>query len=143
MRQPTNHEMGNGCHNVLQAAIHLKKAKFRSEGWGAPQVLSVNELEKLRATINERSLLEVKQRYELMHFVIDSWMEWDIKLQHPRKVQRIQVVSFSPDSARERNQPYPDALVKLGCSILKIRNDVYGDARTYSTADCPDFQSIH
>jgi len=35
MRQPTNHEMG--CYNVLQAAIYLKKAKFRSEGWGAPQ----------------------------------------------------------------------------------------------------------
>ena len=26
-----------GCYNVLQAAIYLKKAKFRSEGWGAPQ----------------------------------------------------------------------------------------------------------
>jgi hypothetical protein len=24
-------------YNLLQAAIHLKKAKFRPEGWGAPQ----------------------------------------------------------------------------------------------------------
>jgi hypothetical protein len=78
-----------------------------------------------------------------MHFVVDSWMEWDIKLQHPGSVQRIRVASFSPDSARERNQLYPDALIKLGCSILKIRNDVYGDARPHSKTDCPDFPSIH
>jgi hypothetical protein len=106
------------------------------------KVLGAMELEKLRAVINEPHLLDVKPRYELMHFVVDSWMEWDIKIQHPGSMQKIRVVSFSPDSARERSQPYPDALVKLGCSILKIRNDVYGDARTYSKTDCPDFPSI-
>jgi hypothetical protein len=36
--------MGNGCYNVLQAAIHLKKAKFRSEGWGAPHAAGRHEL---------------------------------------------------------------------------------------------------
>jgi len=106
------------------------------------KALSAEELGKLKAVISEPKLLDVKKRYELMHFVIDSWMEWDIKLQHPGSVQRIQVVSFSPDSARERNQPYPDALVNLGCSILRIRNDVYGDARSYNMVDCPDFPSI-
>ena len=32
--------------NVLQAAIHLKKAKFRSEGWGAPQFFENKENDK-------------------------------------------------------------------------------------------------
>src|SRR6267142_2284216 len=88
------------------------------------KTLDAEELEKLRAAINEPNLSGIKKRYELMRFVIDSWMEWDITIQHPRGTQRIEVVSFSPDAARERNQPYPDALVKLGCSILKTRNDV-------------------
>jgi len=106
------------------------------------RTLDAEELEKLKAVINEPNLSGVKKRYELMLFVMDSWMEWDIKLQHPRGTQRIEVASFSPEAARERKQPYPDALVKLGCSILKTRNYVYGDARTYSKADCPDFPSI-
>ena len=105
------------------------------------KVLSEEEFERLKAVINDPNLLDVQKRYELMHFVVDSWMEWNIKLAHSGMVQRIQVVSFSPDSARERNQPYPDALVKLGCSILRTRNEVYGGVRLYSKADCPDFST--
>ena len=59
--------------------------------------------------------------------VIDSWMEWDIKVPHGWHKERIKVLSFSPASARKKNQPYPPALLKLGCLIWKLRNDVFGD----------------
>ena len=107
------------------------------------KVLSVDEFERLKAAMNEPDLLNVKEKYGLMHFVVDSWMEWDIAVQHASGVQRIKVASFSPASAREKLQPYPDALVKLGCSILEIRDDVYGDARPYLQYDCPDSASFH
>jgi hypothetical protein len=63
-------------------------------------------------------------------------MEWDIKLPHQWRTQTIQVLKFSPRSAQEKNTPYPDLLVKLGCSILKLRSDVYGDDPEYGSADC-------
>jgi hypothetical protein len=77
-----------------------------------------------------------------MHFVIDSWMEWDIKLPRAKGIQSIEVASFSPASARKKNQPYPDSLVTLGCSILKIRHDVFGD-KNAQIAECPAVVSTH
>ena len=125
------------------AECHTEKFTGKEKDLTKTKVLSAEEFEKLKAAINEPELLDVKKRYELMHFVVDSWMEWDIKVQHHSSVQRIRVASFSPSSARKRNQPYPNALVELGCSILKIRDDVYGDTQTYSEADCTDSPSVH
>jgi hypothetical protein len=54
-------------------------------------------------------------------------MEWDIKVPNGWHKQKIKVLNFSPASARKKNQPYPPALLKLGCLIWKLRNDVFGD----------------
>jgi len=105
--------------------------------------LSQEELERLESLIDNPGLLNVKKRYELMHAVVDSWMEWNIKVPHKGGAQKIQVLNFSPEAAREKNQPYPDALVKLGCSIWKLRLKVYGDEPDYLNDDCKEALEIH
>jgi len=125
------------------AECHTQKYSRSDKDVTKTKVLSAETLEKLQAVLNDPDLLQVKKRYELMRGVVDSWMEWDITVQHPGTEESIQIANFSPSSAREKKQPYPDALVKLGCSILKIRGDVYGDADSGYEADCPDTPSNH
>jgi hypothetical protein len=124
------------------AECHTEKYTEKEKDITKSKILDSKKFEGLKAAINQPEMLVVKKRYELMHFVVDSWMEWDIKLQHASSVQKIQIASFSPSSARERNEPYPDALTALGCSILKIRNEVYGDEDAHNV-DCTTRPSMH
>jgi hypothetical protein len=106
------------------AECHTEKFSGEEKDVTKRKVLGTKEFEKLKAVINEPNFRDIKKRYELNHPVVDSWMEWTITVQHPNGVQRIQVLNFSPVSEVYKNQAYPDALVKLGCSILKIREEV-------------------
>jgi hypothetical protein len=101
--------------------------------WDEPDVvnrktLAPDDFEKLKKLLDEPSLLTVQHRFERMYPVVDSWMEWTIKIPHSPNAEIIQIAGFSPSAARERNQPYPDIVLKLGCSIQRLRGDVYGDA---------------
>jgi len=91
------------------------------------KALTPDELGKLEAVLDNQDLLNVNKRYELVDPVIDSWMEWNIAVPHKTATQKIQVLNFSPGSEGEKNKPYPDALVKLGCHIWKLRFEIYGD----------------
>jgi len=110
------------------------------------KVLAPEDFEALRTLLAQPELLSVKHRYERMYPVIDSWMEWNIKILHAGDVQTIEVAGFSPAAAKGSDQPYPDVLVKLGCSIWKLRNDVYGDeqaARPVHSEDCNAALGVH
>jgi hypothetical protein len=91
------------------------------------KTLTSDEFSKLKAVLENQELLNVQKRYELVNLVIDSWMEWNIAVPHDGGTQRIQVLNFSPGSVGEKKKPYPVALVKLGCSIWKLRYETYGD----------------
>jgi hypothetical protein len=110
------------------------------------KALSHEDLAQLKALVEQPELLTVKPRYKLMAPVIDSWMEWTIKVPHGRRVQQIEVANFDPAAAKERNERYPEVLVKLGCSIWKMRSDVYADevaAGKASRADCDAILKAH
>jgi hypothetical protein len=100
------------------------------------KVLTPKEFEGTKALVDQPELPSVKKRYELTHSVFDSWMEWDIRIQHRGYVQDITIADFSPSSERGSTQPYPDALVMLGCSISKLRDEVCGDERNYRRSNC-------
>lgn len=110
------------------------------------KVLAPDDFEKLKDLLKRPELLSAKPRYGLMAPVVDSWMEWTIKVPHGQNVQNIEVANFNPTAAKESKTPYPDVLVKLGCSIWKIRSDVYADeiaAGQAKRADCNAALGIH
>lgn len=129
------------------AECHMEKY------WDEPDVvkrkmLGPADLQQLQAVLDGPELLRVKKNYGLMAPVIDSWMEWDIRVPHGWHTEEIRVLNFSPASARNGNQAYPPAVLKLGCSIWKIRNEVYGDAPDggepfYRVEDCKRALEIH
>lgn len=102
--------------------------------WDEPDIvkhktLDAGELQRLQAVLDNPELPHASEKYGLMAPVLDSWMEWNIRVPHGWHAQKIKVLNFSPASARNKNQAYPSAVLKLGCSIWKLRNEVYGDAQ--------------
>lgn len=99
------------------------------------KTLAPDEFERLTAVLDAPELLNVKSRYESTRLIIDSWMEWDISIQRPGHAQKIEVVNFSP-SWFGLAQPYPDALLQLGCSVWKIRDQVCGTEPGHNDPKC-------
>lgn len=102
------------------------------------EMLGSTELQSLQAVLYNPELFGMEKVHVFGSQALDFSDEWDIRVSRDRSVQRINVFNFSPESARKRNWPYPPALVKLGCSIWKLRHDVYGDA---SNAGQPFYQN--
>jgi hypothetical protein len=125
------------------AECHTEKFTGEEKDVTKRKILGAKGFEELKAVINGPNFPEIKKRYELNYPVVDSWMEWLITVQHPNGEQSIQVANFSPASELYKNQAYPDALVKLGCSILKIREEVFDDPYAYSKIKCPHEPSEH
>lgn len=101
------------------------------------EMLSPTELQSLQAVLDNPELLGVERVHVFVPRIFDFSNEWDIRVSRDRRVEKIKVFNFSPESARKHNWPYPPALVKLGCSIWKLRHDVYGDE---SNAGQPFYQ---
>jgi hypothetical protein len=94
--------------------------------------LKPEELAEANAIINDPSLRDVKGRYVIDRLMIDSWMDWDIRIRSPKNSQRI-TISFAGAS---QMWGYPQSLSKLGCLILKLRGQTYGDSTAYYSPAC-------
>jgi len=104
-------------------------------------ILTPGGLAQLRQLIDESILRGVEPRYKLNRMVVDSWMEWEINIPDPARALHIVVAHPSVGFPMTREEAYPPALLELGCSIWKLRNDVFADARPY--AGCDRYRSVH
>jgi hypothetical protein len=98
------------------------------------KLLTPEELREVTEAIDRSKLLHTEARYELTHPVIDSWMEWDITIPRAEGVQDITIAAFA--STPLRDGPYPIAVVRLGCTISRLRDEVYGDEPAYRRNEC-------
>jgi hypothetical protein len=100
------------------------------------KTLTAKQFEQIKKILDQTALLNSKRRYELVHPVFDSWMEWDITIQHSRSAQEISVASFVAPTALGHEVFYPDAVARLGCLISRLRDEVYGDEHGGRRRDC-------
>ncbi|MGB6845997.1 MAG: energy transducer TonB [Candidatus Acidiferrales bacterium] len=93
------------------------------------KILTPEEFEHLTSILSDPELLGIKSRYESRRIILDSWMEWDVGIQRAGDFQKIAIINFSPTPYLQRTdiEPYPFALLRLGCFVWKLRDDVYGD----------------
>jgi len=93
------------------------------------KTLTQNEFNRIESVMSDPKLANLEPKYETQYAVVYSSTEWTIKIQQTAgEPQIIRVLEFSPGLARMMKHPYPDALVKLGCSIKKLRADVSGES---------------
>jgi hypothetical protein len=89
--------------------------------------LAQDDFENLESVLHDRSLAKLSGPYESQFAILDSWTEWEIKMQNRGQPRAITVLEFSPGLAKAVKHPYPGALVKLGCTLGKLRSDVSGE----------------
>jgi len=92
------------------------------------KTLTQDEFVQIKSVVDTPKLANVGPKFETRYAIVDTWTEWRIKIQRPGQPQVIEVLEFSPGLAGTMKHPYPDALVKLGCSIKKLRADVSGES---------------
>jgi hypothetical protein len=91
------------------------------------KTLAQDGFKSLESVLQERSLARLGGPYESQFAILDSWTEWKIRLQNRGRPRTITVLEFSPGLAKAVKRPYPDALVKLGCTLGRLRSDVSGE----------------
>jgi hypothetical protein len=114
------------CHSLRSAGPEANVVKTK--------VLTPDEFHEVKEVIDQSKLLHAERRYELTHPVIDSWMEWHIRIPRAEGEQDIAIAAFA--STPLRDDPYPIAVVRLGCTISKLRDEVYGDEPQYRRSEC-------
>jgi hypothetical protein len=97
--------------------------------------LAPADYENLRDVLDAPELLGVNEKYGLVGWVIDSWMTWGIDIPRPAAVQHIAVDNFGRGAEQGLEKAYPTALVRLGCTIKKLRREVYGVDSGMDTSD--------
>jgi hypothetical protein len=97
------------------------------------QRLSEDGFAELKSALDQPELRGAKGRYEFPRVIIDSWSEWDLTAPGSQ-LGRDVTISFGGGAQEPR--PYPEALAKLGCQIIKIRAAVYGDNTDYYRQAC-------
>ncbi len=114
------------------AECHTVKFTGKEEDTVRKAHLEPREFAEVITVLNQPALRDLKGRYDLPpRMIIDSWMEWDLRIHGSRLVQDV-TVTFGPT----RQRIYPEALGKLGCQIVKIREYVYGDRTDYYRPAC-------
>jgi hypothetical protein len=107
----------NRKHLFDRAVIANVKKRLTPEQYGAVQ-----------SAINDPGVFKLDPLYrQRLGGVLDDFTSWKIQLRTAGKPKEIQLVAFTPDEARKRNRPYPEALLKLGCTIEQIRSEVTGE----------------
>lgn len=129
------------CQSSTRSAAEPKESPTIKK-----KTLTQDEFIQIKRAVNAPKLAKVGPKYETWYAIVDASLRWTIKIPRPGQSQIIEVLEFSPALTKTMKHPYPDALVKLGCNIEKLRDDVSGEPhsldsecqRVLGTANQPD-----
>jgi hypothetical protein len=94
--------------------------------------LTQDEFTEIQHLTDEPEILKLDALYgQRIGDVLDVFTSWRIKIRHPERLQELVVIAFAPEEARRRQRPYPGPLVKLGCTIEKVRNETIGESADF------------
>ncbi|MGB8494726.1 MAG: hypothetical protein WCE53_10035 [Candidatus Acidiferrum sp.] len=114
----------------------LKKAR---ESHGE---ISKTQLDMILNILGREDVMKLPRVFNSTFTPKDFYWTLDMKIPRRTQIQEIKLVNFSPEMARENNKPYPEALVRLACTVLALRRDLKAET-PYPDEDCKDFVSSH
>jgi hypothetical protein len=94
--------------------------------------LTQDEFTEIQHLTDEPEILKLDSLYrQRIGDVLDVFTSWKIKIPHAEHMQELVVVAFAPEEARRRHRPYPEPLVKLGCTIERVRSETVGEGASF------------
>jgi hypothetical protein len=75
--------------------------------------------------------LDALYRQRVLDGVLDAFTSWEIKIRRDDHEQKLEVIAFAPEQARLNHHPYPGPVVKLGCTIERVRGEIIGDSTNF------------
>jgi hypothetical protein len=104
--------------------------------------ISQAQLSSILALIAEEDVKKLPSTFRSTYTPIDSSWTLDIRIPRGTDVQQIKVVNFYPEMAKQNDKPYPEALMRLTCSVFALRLSLTaekpyyeGECREYVTSD--------
>jgi len=108
----------NGMAEWQSSEVGEKELATRSKA------LTKDEFLRIKSILADPRLKKLGPNYETRFAIVDSWTTWKVQIGRKEHSQSIQILEFSPDLAKTLKSPYPDVLVKLGCTFKKLRADI-------------------
>lgn len=85
-------------------------------------------------------MLKLPKMFKSTYTPIDFYWTLDFNIPRDRQIQQIKLVNFYPEMAKENSKPYPEALPKLICTVLILRQDLQAETSDLREA-CRDLIS--
>lgn len=113
---------------TAECQFSKRSAAEPKESPAIKKTLTEDEFIRIKSAVNIPKLAKVWPRYDTWYGVVDTSTEWKIEIHRTDQTQVIEVLNFSPGFTKLMKHPYPNALVKLGCNLQKLRADVIGES---------------
>lgn len=121
--------------------FHPKRSDDFKEVPVSEEKISEAQLDIILALVKREDVVKLLSTFKSTYTPIDFNWVLDFKIPRGPGTQLIQLVNFNPDIARQNHKPYPEALVRLACSVLNLRRKLKADT-PYSDEECKEFVPI-
>jgi hypothetical protein len=122
--------------------FHPKRTQSYKDAPVSREEISQIQLDMILALVEREDVKKLPRIFNSTFTPKDFYWTLDMKIPRGAQTQQIKLVNFSPNAARENNKPYPEALVRLACSVLALRRDLKAET-AYSQEECKDFVTNH
>jgi len=96
--------------------------------------LSETDTQNILMLLAREDVKKLPRTFESPYTPIDFSWTLDFAIPRGTTSQQIHLVNFSPAKSKEYNKPYPEALLRLACTVLGVRQDFQ--------AQTPDLRNV-
>jgi hypothetical protein len=122
--------------------LHPKRSQDIKKTRVSQGEISQAQLDTILALAAREDVKKLPSTFRSTYTPIDFNWTLDMKIPRGTEVQQIRLVNFYPEMAKQNNKPYPEALVKLVCSVLALRHSLNAET-PYPLEECRDTVSNH
>ena len=118
--------------------FHPKRGQDLNKTHVSQADISRAQLNSIAGLLEEEDVKNLPSTFRSTYTPID--FNWVLDMNIPRgpKVQQIKLINFYPATAKQNKKPYPEALLRLACTVLALRNGLNAET-PYSEEECRGF----
>jgi hypothetical protein len=120
--------------------LHSKRSQDIKKNRVTDGEISQGQLDTILTLLAREDVKSLPSTFRSTYTPIDFNWTLDMKIPRGAGGQQIKLVNFYPEMAKQNNKPYPEALLRLACTVLALRQSLNADT-PYSEERCRNFVS--